>query len=1183
MALTYEEFKKIVPKETSDFFDELLPYLNHYIGIGYKLNIGNLETDHKDSKTFFLSLYALSSLDEYMAFLGGLGYKKNIYQLDDIGRYVTNNQSKKALYEKFNYLLPSYEDKTLYQGLQPLEIVIDAFKKYYNNCETSIFDNVFSATSLNNFRQKINDSIEERKIIQDREVEKELYQQVPISVISHIETASKIRTLLLEKIHFSQNGIARELDIDIVPLSLLLALFYNNNNQNKDNLNNQGALVCLLEEKGINLDKILRVLNINLNSSEIKATKKNIFAIKDLYGKYYQAAYTNSINMVPNKVSVQSITKAILDRNFTNSLVIEKILSSLNCSIDMFKNIEADTIRAVEIQKRNLEQESIKAFYKDAPKKTRDFMEFACKTYSLLMTKMSENKHNDKILASDQDAATLALYIASFYFNGKISEFFNDNGVSFSKVVKLLNIDMKKEEIESTPVDRKILLDKFKRFVYEGENRNQSASKIGIDEICFNMCNHDFTQSMILENIYNSIAQDSELNNNFLNKLKEHFVDKKVRIEQEKSQKLFYDIPVDTIKILENASRLYHKLLKSKKGLDKKGAQSISVLISALNSNNTEVQEFIKSLNIYSNSTCNYFDIDSRYLLSSPIDIDILSKDYGLLIFGLANKDRKREEITPINLLRNIFSKEFNNSVPVAKFLAESKLSYDDFKDYDSLYQRYIEKKEKDKKIKAIKDFLDPYPNETENLIKNATRIHSLIIETKKENEFNSQLIKSDADFEALCLTLGLLCDNTRISEIYERNGITQEKLLSLYNLPHSFLYNISSRDIDYELLKERYKKYLKSDKTKNNTYLNDIFKQLIDDTPYMRTIIDMLGKEYEVFDREIKTGQRYEDTLTISDRISKFSGEKMDELDTESMQSIMDFGNGLMPHSKFIHSKLPALMQSDINEKTITNINSIISDIYVKEEQEQPEQGFLSRIFNGEKEQPAPKIRINRRRLYDLNDTINDNIARLKKELLEYDGIRKYIEEYAKKNKLYLQASEEATEEITIQLAELDPESDEDYAKYLTTSSLLQIVNDKTNRFQTVSLLMKKELLRVNQAIVNHFITINSLEMARDDLIPLIDSELTLAQGRNSENEALDLSKNIMGLFQSLLTRNVDSAIENMDRLQQSSIPEELLTSINNDINTYMQGVTRIQALETKIESMEEKGKVLEKKPAKK
>ena len=641
MALTYQEFKNIVPAETSAFFDTLLPYLNYYFSNNYDIAFFGTETlsVNKDSKIFYLSLYALSESKEYMAFLGELGFSKARYRIAALKQ--NNSFNLEDLYEKYNYLLPSHDDKTLYYGLQPLEIVSDAFKKYYNNANHGLFDEIFKVVSLSGFRQKVQEEIEERKQIQDREIEEKIFSNVPISVINHIETASKIRTLLLNKLSYSQNGIAKELDIDVVPLSLLLALFYSNNtNQTKDNLNNQSAIVCLLQEKGITLEKILKVLNINLTSSEIKNTPKNIFAIRNLYEKYYRLGNANNINLT--NISIQGMIKSILNRSITNSLVIEKLLASMDCNVNMFKNIEEDTLRAVESKKRNQEQENIKAFYKDVPKKTRDFIEFAVKSYQVITKKMNENKHNDKILSTEQDAVILSLYIASVFYNTKINEFFNDHGVTYLKVLKLLNIEIKKEEIDKVDLDQKVLVEKFKRFVYEGENRNISNSKLGVQEICYNMCVRDFNQSMILENIFNSISTDAEITNNFLSQIKDYFTEKKKKEEIEKTQKLFYDMPVESIQIIENASRLYQKLSKSKVGLEKKAIQSISMLISALNSNNEEVCDFLKSQGFYLSNVCGYFDIDSRYLKSSSVDIDILSSEYGLLIFGLANKDRKR-------------------------------------------------------------------------------------------------------------------------------------------------------------------------------------------------------------------------------------------------------------------------------------------------------------------------------------------------------------------------------------------------------------------------------------------------------------------------------------------------------------------------------------------------------------
>ena len=59
MALTYEEFKKIVPKETSEFFDILLPYLNKYIGGNNDLHfIGtSYYSGDNGQKSYYLSIY----------------------------------------------------------------------------------------------------------------------------------------------------------------------------------------------------------------------------------------------------------------------------------------------------------------------------------------------------------------------------------------------------------------------------------------------------------------------------------------------------------------------------------------------------------------------------------------------------------------------------------------------------------------------------------------------------------------------------------------------------------------------------------------------------------------------------------------------------------------------------------------------------------------------------------------------------------------------------------------------------------------------------------------------------------------------------------------------------------------------------------------------------------------------
>ena len=339
----------------------------------------------------------------------------------------------------------------------------------------------------------------------------------------------------------------------------------------------------------------------------------------------------------------------------------------------------------------------------------------------------------------------------------------------------------------------------------------------------------------------------------------------------------------------------------------------------------------------------------------------------------------------------------------------------------------------------------------------------------------------------------------------------------------------------------------------------------------------------YDRLKREIETGKKYEETITLNDRINELNSTKVEALQESNMSSVLEYGQELVPHSKYIHSHMPEIIEKDDNETSISTINHIISNmIYTKEEPVEKQQGLLARIFNNEPEKAPVKVMVDTSRLSELQTYINNITEKLKQELLRLDEFRKYIEEYSKVNRKYLETTNESLKKITESLEKLDPSSDEDYSKYLTMSSITQMVTDKANRFSTVNLLMRKELLRVNQAIVKHFTTINSLEMARDDLIPLIESELTIIESENSEKNALELSQNIMGLFQSLLTRDVDGTIKNMKELQKRIIPEELATTINDDITTYMQGVKQIKLLEEKIENMgdikTEKQKTLEK-----
>ena len=123
-------------------------------------------------------------------------------------------------------------------------------------------------------------------------------------------------------------------------------------------------------------------------------------------------------------------------------------------------------------------------------------------------------------------------------------------------------------------------------------------------------------------------------------------------------------------------------------------------------------------------------------------------------------------------------------------------------------------------------------------------------------------------------------------------------------------------------------------------------------------------------------------------------------------------------------------------------------------------------------------------------------------------------------------------------------------------------IMTEKNKRFNVTSSLLNQELYKINVAIVNHFITINALEMARDDLIPLIGSEVIIGTGFISNNNAMQITNDVIGLFQAILAQNVEQTKIMLERL--NNMPNIDVTKLNANVNGY------IEMLEEKNRSLE-------------
>ncbi|MCI9233197.1 MAG: hypothetical protein HFH08_01210 [Bacilli bacterium] len=1169
--LTYEQFMNLVPKETATFVSKVLPYLDGYLRDDVKLRFkGDYQSDHKDSKTNYLLLYCLSDRKEYATFLKRYGFDIEKYKINT--DWVNLNVNSELLFEKFSQVFNIYDDQTLYASLTPLDIVQKAFKQCISNCGSYIFDYLFPHISLNTFLEELEKLRQAEKIENEHQLEQETYGELSISVISYLETASKIRTLLYSILR-KDHELIKLNDEDIVPISLLLALYYYKDMPlREEEIPEQKLLQTMLQEKGVNLDKITNAIGQSFYVNTVRDTIKNVDAIRLLYSKYYYSGVNEKVEEA--EITVSKIFSNLFDRNFTNSYAIEKLFAKLNCYVGVFLPLEEKVEKLRDSEERINSLSYVKNFYAELSKESRDFIEFTTKTYLLLLEKMKEKTHNEEILVDEDDADTLALFIASYYYKLDVSEFFEDYGISLESVLELLNLKIAKEEIDAMKLNQKVLVDRYKRFVYEGVNRNKSAKTIRITDIAHNLCNREFNRSMIMENIFFELAKSTDLQSDFLEQLRIHLEKKEQKRKMDLTQRLFKDMPVSTMEYLENASIIHQFLLGHIKQYSEMDIQVLSLLLSAIISTKSDIANFLNSKNLTLNGVCNFLSVSPNYLMKGTINIDILAEQYGMFIFGGCNKDLGRKDITIFNIIRNIFSKDVYNSVLISKFLGNFGLSYEDFENLEEKFATYLEETEEDKKIEEAKGILNSFREKAKQYIINVMRIHQRLVRVAYQDESVARLIPNITDVRELSLLLGMFTIENDVQYFFEKNKVTLEHICSLIGLDTDIIKGLEGEEINYKLILETYRPWIQYGSSNYNRTVSDLISRIFDksigkESLILEEIVSFVGSNYDILKEEVESKKDHEVSLSIDDRIKLLSEESIDVLDLTDVKSILHFGNSLSIHSKYIHDELPRLMMSDAHDKSVEAIRHIVDKIYTGVPVEKKKRSLFERIF-GVMVEEEPKLVLNPDAIQELKEAIDSNIESLSKELLGYDAIRRYIEAYRKKNRSHLLVAISETEKVEEEVKGLAPDKEEEYAAFLLATSRLQIMRDKTNRFSTSNHLMKQELLKVNQAIVNHFITINALEMAKDDLLPLIGAELALTQGRNTENKSLDLSENVIGLFQSLLSRNVAGAVENMEKLKQSSLSADTFALLNRDIEVYLKGLNQVAQLEGKVESLD-------------
>lgn len=1136
MNLTYEEYLNLIPEDTKNFVKRVL----QYIDIRWSVEVSGHSIANANDVAVCMtsSLLAAWENNEARGKLSACGcHVGNIQFSEDCLKELTTEREKE-LFERYSSLFLTFSDKSQYYSQSMYDILKGVMYKSYEYSFSSLFGiNDNSCKYIKSYADTL-------KKERTEEIEADLYKDLSVDVVFYLEYASKIRTELLKlfkRRSLVEDKYIKNNDSYLVPLSLFYTLFELDTTEVKD-------ILVYFNGKGITRDAVKKLVRIPV-ASEVKKNDANLECIKYLYKPYFEAKDGEDIN-------VKTIVKRLLDRNITNNIGVERILSSLNVRAQDLSNIDEEIDKYKEVER----DRQIREFYDGLNVDTRDYINFATKIYQLLLEKMKEGKHNKYILSSVDDADTLALYIASSFYNTNIEKFYVGHGVSLDKVLKLLNITITKEEIDSQKLDSRITMDRFARFVNDGVNANKKSSAITIDNVAMNLCNREFNKSMAMEHIFEGIRRDIDLPEDFTNRVRSYLT----KLERDRRDKLieqiFKDKSNEYYNFMEMAYKAYDTMNRTIHGKEHDDIENIKLaILYAVLYTKHEDSKIYKYLGITVDDIDDWYERRIDAYLDGKLDINVVISK--LIPFV-------KEENGKIKV--KIFTKE-NKDMKTVRFLASLNINYDDLCDLDKVREEIKVKEQRELLRKQVDECLDfEFDRVSKIIVVDAVRIYEYLVNNKRG--IVEQL--SDSDIEDLSLFLGLIegyvsedkITNNIFYDEYGNAYRSNDEYVSKYNITYEKVLELlgysadelnSDKDLNYDIFIEYFKKYCDSKKT--TITKNDLTRMLFrKDSDVVRKIVESFGVDYIAYKTEFIYNKNYIDTLSMEERATILAELKAYELEPDSTTDIVSYGSELGIHTKYINSEFPEVVKQGERNSSVASIKDVIDKIYSKETGTRKKQSWFDRIF-GTGEQEEPSIDINEYVLEELKKKVVEHIEPLYQDIKTFEDLVKYMEVYRKKNLEYLDKVNDAIEYYRIRMNEIDKD---DILETLKVDVYLKALNAKRDSFVLTDQLLRNYIYSLYVLIKGDLTTITGLEMARDTLIPLIGASNLMSIGIDNQRMGIEANKYIAKLLESVVSKNNVGMRDNLEELRKLGVSDDQLLEISTDVNKYIEQITSSREL---------------------
>lgn len=923
-----------------------------------------------------------------------------------------------------------------------------------------------------------------------------------VSVAKILPYDNNINNMEINYISEIRNDLYEKASIDVIKVVENASIIFQKAKDNFSDYNDLSSITILMS---MLLTSSCKEIQSKLSTYEFDIVNKEKYStfienekVDYILVKYYFEKYLKYKN-------INELFLALFNRNVTNSVEVEKIFLNAGLTKEKAKSILLTPSK----------EEIITEFYADTVPKEKGDYQLICAMYN------SVNTHNKRLYPNDNMYLTLIAF--DYQNNGKLSKYFLENGITLDMILAKYNLELN----DSQYIDYQTYLNEVLIGYKEAKDKLKfmASSKFVID--LFNTLAKNKTNNL-----------DSDINNYY----------KLIEIKETEAsyERIYKGKDKIYIDFLNTSYEIYDKLRNLdvvNSILSQTDLKVLSILITL-----ELITLYIPTIDTIKNTVLNENIINEALGDVYNVNFSLYSEVENLININISNGKESTTLKQKIN--------DINHPVEVEKVFGS-------YLDDDLLYTLYkLFEKEKDNSLILKKIFMGKTIEEIKSNIDNEV----IRVATEKEYDEYQKLLcmPNDNACDSTKQLLNKLCminltdikvnilyefvamnfDNNTLDfyqEALERYGITKESLSKKFGFINS---KLTYNEINLENLVALENYFT----TKNNGHkyknsIQNILINLIADGYFDELITNKKALLYE-----LKETKKYIPSLT--ETIENLQSIPIEEVNIDSLSEIMKFGDALNGEYELVTSEERKALESDSSALSIQTINDLLS------KKNKRKKGFWASLFEPYEEEKTITD------VSTLKEAINKNITILSRELLTFDLVRKYISVYFAKNLEYVNKSSEALALLNERLSKLNPKDTFEYASFLEVNSMKTIMSEKNKRFNVTSSLLNQELYKINTAIVNHFITINALEMARDDLIPLIGSEVIIGTGFISNNNAMQITNDVIGLFQAILAQNVEQTKIMLERL--NNMPNIDVTKLNANVNGY------IEMLEEKNRSLE-------------